>query len=311
MVWLFGAGPMSVNYLKVLQSLNCDILVIGRSEESAKKFQDNVGVPVISGGVEAFLESNPALPDSAIICVSIEQLTPVAKKVVEYGVKKILLEKPGGLNSEELEELQKIADENNAQVMIAYNRRHYSSVLTAKKMIEEDGGVSSFNFEITEWSHVIQNHQKDSRVMNSWFLGNTSHVVDTAFFLGGEPEEISCFAMGGVSWHPSSSSFAGAGVSVSGALFSYYGNWESPGRWTLDVLTKKRRYIFCPMEQLHVQEIGSVKVEQFPVDDSLDSSFKPGLYVQVEKFLAGECEELCSLESQVKHSKVYEQMAGY
>ena len=39
--------------------------------------------------------------------------------------------------------------------MVGFNRRFYSSVLKAKDIIHEDGGVKSFFFEFTEWSHVI------------------------------------------------------------------------------------------------------------------------------------------------------------
>ena len=51
-------------------------------------------------------------------------------------------------------------------------------------MIAEDGGVTSFHFEFTEWSHQIQHLQKAPGVMDHWVLGNSSHVLDLAFHLG-------------------------------------------------------------------------------------------------------------------------------
>ena len=35
-VWLVGAGPMSLDYLKVLRALGIDCTVIGRGGESAR-----------------------------------------------------------------------------------------------------------------------------------------------------------------------------------------------------------------------------------------------------------------------------------
>jgi len=311
MIWLVGAGPMAVDYYKVLSELGDELTVIGRSEASADKFTEATAKGVEIGGLEGFLVKGPKLPYAAVISVGVEQLASATISLLDYGIKKILVEKPGGISSKEIEEVAESARKHGATVMVAYNRRYYASVCAAKRMIEDDGGVTSFNFEITEWSHIIKNHNKDPRTMHSWFLGNTSHVVDAAFFLGGEPIELEPFTSGSLSWHPASSNFAGAGVTSKGALFSYSGNWESPGRWSLDVMTVKRRYIFRPFEQLHVQEIGSTAIKKVEIDCDMDKEFKPGLYMQCKSLLESRYEHMCSIEEQARMSKVYERMAGY
>ena len=48
---------------------------------------------------------------------------------------------------EEFEDLVRATSEKEANVFVAYNRRFYASVLKAQEIIEEDGGVTSFNFE--------------------------------------------------------------------------------------------------------------------------------------------------------------------
>src|SRR5690606_39036462 len=123
-------------------------LVIGRSEFSAAKFKEETDVDVIPGGIDSFLETNPAVPDAAIVSVSVEQLASVALRLINYGVKYILLEKPGGVSSSELSAIYSVALSSESEVYVAYNRRHYSSVRALRKFVEEDGGVSSFNFEI-------------------------------------------------------------------------------------------------------------------------------------------------------------------
>ena len=94
-------------------------------------------------------------------------------------------------------------------------------------------------------------------------------------------------------------------------LFSYFADWEAPGRWGVEVLTRKNRLILCPMEQLQVTPLGSVKVESVPLEDKLDQDFKPGLYRQVEAFLRQDTTHFCTLEEQVQHAEFYEKMAGY
>lgn len=296
---------MAQDYEKVLQAQQTQNLVIGRGPESAATFLTKTGVAVKTGGLANWLEKKPDIPDAAIVAVGVDLLAPITTQLIEYGVKYILLEKPGGLGSEEIQELSQKANDHSAKVYIAYNRRFYSSTLQAQKMIEEDGGVTSFNFEFTEWGHVIEKLKTPEKVLNNWFLANSSHVVDLAFHLGGVPQEISCFTAGSLKWHPTASVFAGAGVSKNGALFSYQANWAAPGRWGVELQTSKRRYYFRPMEELHVQELGSVKVEKVAIDDSLDQNYKPGLYLQVKAFLGRDTEQLLSLDEQASNSETY------
>lgn len=311
MIWLIGAGGMSVDYAKVLQAQEHNFFVVGRGETSAKIFEEKTGHPVQLGGLECFLSASPEIPKAAIVSVGIEQLYNTTQQLLEYGVKSLLIEKPGGLTITEIEQLQLHCTKKNAQIFIAYNRRFYSSVLKAQELIELEGGVTSFNFELTEWSHVIETLNKPPEVLAKWFLGNSTHVADMAFFLGGKPKEISCYTAGTLSWHPSSSIFSGAGISENGSLFNYAANWESAGRWAVEVLTKENRYIFKPMELLLVQKKGTVTHVQVKLDDELDKTFKPGLFKQVEAFLHNDSENLCSIAEQLYLYPIYEKMASY
>ena len=181
-----------------------------------------------------------------------------------------------------------------------------------KEIIAQDGGLSSFNFEFTEWSHIIETLVKDPAEHQNWFLGNSTHIIDTAFFLAGEPKSLSAFYKGSLKWHPSSSIFAGAGETVNGALFSYQANWESPGRWVIEVLTKKHRLIFKPIETLQIQEIGSVALNAVKINDELDIKYKPGLFLQTKSFLDNKNDSLISIIDQKRMiDNFYLKMSGY
>ena len=309
-LWLIGSGSMAQDYVKVLQILPNEFAVIGRGETSAKNFQEKIGIPVKTGGLTEVLSSNSA-PEMAIVAVGVEQLAPVTSALIHAGTKRILLEKPGGLNVSELVDLSQLAKAQQVEVLLAYNRRFYASTLRAEEMIAEDGGVISFQFEFTEWSHQIQDSKTAPGVLEQWVLGNSSHVLDLAFYLGGFPREWRGWSIGGMNWHPAASRFCGAGITELGILFSYFADWEAPGRWGVEVMTRRRRLIFRPMEQLQVTSLGSVKVETVELSDQLDKEFKPGLYRQTQSFLAGNGERFCSLDEQVEHAKLYSQIAGY
>ena len=309
-LWLIGAGEMSVDYIKVLNALNVEYEVISRGEGSAQECTWKTGVPVMCGGVDAYLGDCAELPGSAIVAVGVEELANVTRSLLRSGVKKLLVEKPGGIDRDEILSVCEETKKCGGDVYIAYNRRFYASVRKAQEIIRDDGGVTSFSFEFTEWSHQIADLEKAPGIKENWLLANSSHVIDLAFFLGGKPKTMSCYKTGGLDWHPSGSIYAGAGVSVNGALFSYQANWEAPGRWGVEILTKKHRLIFRPLEKLQLQKIGSVNIEEVPIDDDLDCTFKPGLFLQTKTFIEGGESNMLGIEEQLEQVDYCYKIAG-
>ncbi|MEY2371398.1 Gfo/Idh/MocA family oxidoreductase [Lysinibacillus capsici] len=283
-VLLVGSGYMSREYTKILQALNISFRVIGRGEESARTFENELKIKVEIGGLEKCFCNQP-IPTHAIIATTVESLEENAIFLLEQGVKNILLEKPGAVTQEGITRIATIAKNKDANVYIAYNRRFYSSVLEAKKRILDDGGLTSFLFEFTEWGHIVKKSNKTKFQLENWFTINSTHVLDTAFYFGGKPKEISCYVQGQTDWHPSGCIYTGSGITEKNILFSYHANWAAPGSWKLELLTKKNRYIFRPFEKLHVQKVGELIINEINIDEKLDILFKPGLFRQTESFL--------------------------
>lgn len=309
---LVGAGPMAQEYSKVLSGMNKSFTVIGRGEESAQKFAETTGIKPVTGGVEKYLSPNK-VPEFAIVATGVEMLYSVTLQLLKAGCKNILMEKPGAFSCEELQELANVAKANGASVYIAYNRRFYSGVKAAEKLIAEDGGIRSVNFEFTEWVHKITPLKHAPGVKEHFVLANSTHVIDLAFFFGGFPMEYVAYTAGdGVEWHKNASAFSGAGITDKGVLFSYHADWESAGRWSVEVLTNKRKLIFCPMEKLQQTLRGTVAVEEVPVDYTIDTQYKAGLYAEVDAFINDiDKARLCTLEEQIKIFPVYNKIANY
>lgn len=301
---------MAQAYAKVLLSLNVPFEVIGRGNQSADDFTKQTGKTAHVGGIKKALGKLQA-PKQAIIAVPIEHLAATATELIEAGVSQVLLEKPGGIDSAQLENLRQAAALSKAQVWLAYNRRFHASTLAAEKAIAEDGGVASVQFEFTEWSHVVAPLTKGPGVKERWLVGNSTHVIDLVFHLCGTPLDWKAWHAGSLPWHPAAARFCGAGVTARGVLFSYLADWEAPGRWGVEVLTRKRRLILRPMEQLQVMGLGSVKIESLSIDDQWDKDFKPGIYRQTLDFIQGNTQRLCSLEQQISNMFLYYRMAGY
>ena len=310
-ILLVGASGMAVDYVKVLRALDFKFKVIGRGVSSARAFNDATGCEAITGGLGAYLAQKPVIPSHAIVAVGVEELHRAALQLMAYGVKKILVEKPAGLNRQEIMSVQEQAKIHGASIYVGYNRRFYSSVLKAREIMAHDGGVTSFNFEFTEWAHQIQKIKKGRGVKEHWFLSNSTHVVDLAFYLGGNPVQISTYSSGSLEWHPAGAIYSGAGVSESGALFSYQANWESAGRWSVEILTKNHRLIFRPLEKLQIQKRGSVTLEFVDYDEQLDLEFKPGLFLQTKNFINNVVDSMCTIDHQAAIIDKYYKIAAY
>ena len=190
--WLVGAGYMALEYAKVLNELVSEYEVIGRGHKSAIDFESSTNHSVRQGGLsKALKELKP--PKQAIVAVGVEDLSKVAAELVRSGVKRILLEKPGGINKQEIFELNSVAKSYNAKILIAYNRRFYESTMALKELIAIDGGATSCIFEFTEWSHIIGPLKKGPGVKDAWFLANSSHIADLAFHICGYPKDFSAW----------------------------------------------------------------------------------------------------------------------
>lgn len=309
-ILLVGTGPMGTEYAKILLDMGKKIIAVGKDGKSLLDFKKETGIEAIGGGITKWLKNNENHPDKAIVAVTENMLGTVALELIKAGIKSLLIEKPGGFNFNEIRTVDREAKKYQTKVCIGYNRRAYASVEKAKEIIKKDGGVTSFNFEFTEWGHIIAPLKKAKGVKEQWFLHNSTHVIDLAFFLGGEPKKISSYTAGGLSWHPKASVFAGAGVTEKGAIFSYQANWEAPGRWSVEILTKKHRLIFRPLEKLQIQNIGSVATSEVKINDKYDLKFKPGLYKQILSFLNNDFKELCSIKEQVRNLKFYKIIGG-
>jgi len=309
-LWLIGSGPHAREYAKVLFHLQQPFDVIGRGIVSANEFESSLGKNVRTLGLDAEIALHGS-PKQAIVAVNYDQLSTVASTLIRAGTSRILLEKPGALNLAEIRALTLLAEEKGAEVWVAYNRRFYASTTLARELILEDGGATSCAFEFTEWSHTIEPMLLPTITKSAWMIANSSHVTDLAFHLCGAPAEWHAWQKGAIRWHPAAARFCGAGITDKGVLFSYHADWEAPGRWGLEILTRKRRFVFKPMESLQVTHLASTSVEPVDLDDVFDANFKPGLYRQTQSFLEGKSKFLCTLNDQKRMIAVYSQMAGY
>ncbi len=302
-ILLFGTGSMAYEYARVLKNLKQNFIVVGRGQQSAKIFHQKTGIKPLTGGAKHFISQSNYSLSKAIVAVTGDQLGIVALQLIRHGVKSLLLEKPGGLDDQEIKQVYSQANKHSAKVYIAYNRRFYSSTKKAEEIIKKDKGILSFHFEFNEPIDIIFKSNYLKQIKDRWLFHNSTHVIDLAFFLGGTPKFISAKTY-------NNRIFVGQGLTENDAPFTYHANWLAPGRWSLELMTKNHRLIFRPLEKLQAQENGSFDLVNIDLENNLDIDFKPGLFREVEAFLKDDTSNssLCTIETQIKNLTWYEKI---
>ncbi len=299
-LWIIGAGEIGGCYLQVLRHLGHNPRVVGRGEASARQFERAHGAEVFTGGFDAFAADAPDSADAVIIAVAADQLAAVALAVLRRGVRRILVEKPAGCSVRQIAEVEAAARRHGAQLYVAYNRRFLASVAKAREIIEADGGLTSLTFEFTEWPHRVLSAPQPPGALEAWFLLNSTHVIDLAFDIGGWPAQLSAFQARPLQWHEFGV-FTGAGVTELGVPFSYHADWESSGRWRVDLCTRARRLVLMPLEKLFQIPARTLEMEAVVFDGGPDRAFKPGYLRQVEAFLGNRDDQPVRLPTIAEH----------
>lgn len=313
-VLVVGAGLMAHEYLNVLKDIGAVVKVIGRGAENIAKLKSEFpNFECAEGGVALLSRDEVDGYDFAINTVNIEYLEDTTSMLVDLGIKNVLVEKPGGLDIAKMKKLHDLSLANKSNILIAHNRRFFQSVKRLILEAELDGGITSALFDFTEWTHTFGRDSHSESVLNKWIISNSSHVIDTVFFLIGDPVELNSQTAGKnvIDWHRSGSVFTGSGKSSSSIPFSYHANWVSAGRWSIEVCTNKRRFFLVPMEQLKQQKLGEIKIEDIDIDNEVDTRYKPGLFQQTVDFLCGEHRNFINLEGQIERHAVYSEIGAY
>jgi predicted dehydrogenase len=303
-VWLIGTGPMAIEHFKVLRSLDCNITVVGRGENSANEFFLKTGIKPFTGGISAYLTKvKPDQNTWIIISTGTENLAEIVVGFKNLNFKRILIEKPGAINTTVFRDLYHAMKHDEKKIFIAYNRRYLQSVKRAREIINEDGGILTLHFDFTEWSHRINELKKADGVKENWLFANSSHVIDLAIYFMGKPAKINSFSSkGSLDWHEFSF-FSGSGISENGVLFSYNSNWESGGRWSIQLTTTKRKMVLEPLEELMIIDKGTTDIKRKIFKTT---QYKEGVEEQLINFLLDKNLSIPTLNSQFENCKVYD-----
>lgn len=310
-VLIVGAGWMASQYAMALSHMNIkDVSIISKTKEKAIKICNEFGFQHLEEEIEKIIP-NLKKVDLVILATPIHLLLPLAELFLKFGQTNILIEKPASLYPKDLLAFSKKI--TTQKVRVGYNRLLYPNFHLLKNLIEKEGGISSCHFTFTEWLNAInfKNNLPDAYVR--FGISNSLHLISMAVELIGFPKEISAYQSGKLDWHPSGSIFVGSGITEKDIPFSYHADWESSGRWGIEVMTKENAYRLIPLEELYVCKKNTTDWQKVPFKTAFPA-VKQGITEEIALMLNGDMEQkinLISIEKAAKLNKLAEKIFGY
>jgi predicted dehydrogenase len=312
-VLLIGAGYMAEQYCMALSAMGIrDVTVCSRTEQSAKKCSQKYLYHPVHGGYELCLPQLGTF-DLVIIATPVHDLMPATLLALQHGNRNILVEKPASLYSDELTNWSNMNNDMHARIRVAFNRLTYPNLVKLKELVEKEGGITSCRYTFTERIHTINFNNNKPDCYARWGISNSLHVISMAHFLIGLPQELSCYHCGGLDWHPSGSRFVGSGITVNNVPFSYHADWDSAGRWGIEVMTLKNAYSLIPLEGLNFCPKGTFTWEKVDFEVAY-SNVKHGVAELIAVMLDPSLESqitLVNLEQAREYINLAEKICNY
>ena len=127
---IIGCGLIGHKRAKLLDNVHiaCDINI-----NAAKKLANLFSNCIATNNIQDIVNSDV---DVVFISVANSFLVPIASEIATCG-KHILLEKPGGINVNELIKLQNISNETKSLIRLGYNHRYHPACLKALELIKQ------------------------------------------------------------------------------------------------------------------------------------------------------------------------------
>ena len=292
-VAFIGSGNMAKEHAKVFSRIS-DVEIVSvqsPTKDNRGKFSAEFDIPSFSSISDLYEATQP---DALIVCVPPDKVGEILKTTLQYPAFQ-LVEKPVGLNTNELNELIRIELEihDSPRVYAALNRRHYASVLELKRRISIS--EQSIHLTIIDQEDVIEarNYGHNSAVLENWEFANSIHLIDLALFLcRGEISNMEITK----EWDRYSPSVKLANIQFdSGDTCFYQGVWNRPAPWTITASMNEGYYSLKPIEVLEVI-LPESRMPQKIIEIS-SSDFKVGLMEQALSFISATKNQSFSLPS--------------
>lgn len=276
---IVGFGKIAPHHGNALRAHGCEIVAAcARSDESRRRASE-FGVSRTYADPETMLADESV--DGVVVCPALHANYDVARRVLPFGVP-MLLEKPPGVSSEQLRDLQSVAEEHGTPVMLGLNRCWYSVL---RRALDDAGGLESVTSVDVQWSerpeHLSKRGFSDEQIERRVFT-NSIHGLGLLTFLAGRvPNPV---VLGRSLGEPFRWQMALHGVSSRGVFATFRSSWDSPLGWRLSFSTHGADYEFSPLESCKARTALDPRGRTIEAAAE-DSEHKPGFHGQAGAFV--------------------------
>lgn len=292
---IVGAGYMAREHARAFADIPGVRIVgvVGRDPERANALAETHQTRAFET-IEAMYTETGA--DAVIVAVNELSMHTVCSQVFAFPWK-CLLEKPVGLNLAEARTILDLAQAADMEAYVAFNRRSYSSTLSALEALAPHDGPRLISVLDQQDLQSVRDSGQPQAVIDNYMFANSIHLIDYLTLFGrGAVQEVRCIKR----WTPDNPDYVIASLHFeSGDVGLYQAVWNGPGPWSVTVTNDLVRAELRPLEKLSVQRRSERRLVEIPTDP-VDSEFKPGLRRQAFEFcraMRGEKPDLCDLET--------------
>jgi len=286
---ILGAGAIAQFHIESLRRAGFDVVSAASSKNSRsiRGFCEKNNIEEYYADPQDLLSSQDW--DALLIATPVSCAADYARQVASDG-RPALIEKPVALSSESLNDLR-----HAKNIVVAFNRRNYSTSLYAREYLKKNPGNSVLKVSVPETSVMPHDVAVDGLTFPYYVYENSVHVFDLIRFLSGD-----------ISWKHSirnvhaklaCSSVSASGLTSSGDALLLDMVFDAPQNFSIDIVSSSDCLSLKPIEVLvHYSGMDICEPsEEMPIRlykpnifskviEETDDGMKPGFLRQAQEF---------------------------
>tara|TARA_A100001015_G_scaffold291877_1_gene366573 strand:- start:3453 stop:4406 length:954 start_codon:yes stop_codon:yes gene_type:complete len=277
---IIGAGNIANEHVKVIKEIKGLNLyaITSKTNISAKKLFEKNKFKILHNDYKCLAKDKKV--DAFLVLVPPDEVYKICSYLANFK-KPIFLEKPAGLNLDEIIKLNKIFIKKKVLNMIGFNRRFYSIFHKGIKIINKYGKINSVIIEGHERYWRLKNLKIKKKYINNWEMLNSIHNIDLIrFFLG----EIDKVKSENLETNKNNTKNYLSIISSKNYLSNclYISDWSTSEGWSIKLLGNNITVIFKPLEK-GIWFDNSQRIKKI-LPEKNDIKFKAGFYKQMKYF---------------------------
>ena len=276
-IGIIGAGKIADLHMHVLKSFDdvSIVAIVNRDKKRREDFTKKYDIPHAYSDYKIMLKEEKL--DAIFVTVSLFNIKDVALSCLETGIP-TFIEKPAGININDINDLVNAAKKMETINMIGLNRRFYSNISHALDIVKKDGGVKTIIIDCPQRLSDINNWKGYEDKTNIW---NGIHCIDLFRYFCGNVDCMTSYVRKiNSEYNDTFNSFI---KFKDGSIGHFISNWFSPGGWSVVIITKSKKISICPLEEGYCLNENGEEHKLNIID--IDKKYKPGFFLQDRYFI--------------------------